>query len=112
MMSSQPAEVGDDRFVAEHDAVVDTGTAADVTMPAENRVADRRVLADAGVGPDNRAFYGGMLLEMTLPPDDAVRADARARFDHGALVDEAGAGQRHAVLDPRLRLEYVKVCSL
>ena len=60
-----------------------------MTVPPENRVSNGGVLADPGVGPDDRALDVRVLLDMALPPDDAVRADSRAALDDRALVDEA-----------------------
>ena len=42
----KPAVIGDDRLVAEHDAVLDDGAAPDVAMAAEDRAADNGVLAE------------------------------------------------------------------
>ena len=61
---------------------------ADVGVPAENRPAHDRVLADPGVGPQDRAFDGGMLFDVAVPADDGVRADTRAGLDDRAGVDE------------------------
>src|SRR5258707_13676363 len=87
----QLAEIGNNRLGAEHDAMVDRRAAADVAVPAKNRVSNDRVLADSRVRPDDRVLHVGVLLDVALLADDAVRADPCAGLDHGSLVDEAGA---------------------
>src|SRR5436309_11452745 len=96
---SQAAVVGDDRFVAEDDAVVHRRAAPDVAVAAEDRPAHDRFLADAVVGPDNRAVEDRVLLDVALAPDDAVGADPGAGLDDGPFVDEAGRLDDRAVLD-------------
>ena len=49
------------------------------------------------------ALDDGVLLDVALPADDAVWADARAGLHDGALVDEAGPFDDGALLDARLR---------
>src|SRR5262245_47191024 len=72
-------------------------------MAAENRSAHDRFLADAGVRPDDRMLDDRMLLDVALPPDHAVRADAGAGLDDRALVHETGTLDDGAVFDARVR---------
>src|SRR5713226_3832552 len=58
-------------------------------MAAENRLSDGRFLADAVVGPDDRAVEHRVLLDVALAADHAVGADARAGLHDRAFVDEA-----------------------
>src|SRR5262245_41529285 len=86
-------------------------------MPAENRSADDSLLADAGIGPDDRPVHDRVLLDVALSADDAVGSDARARFDHHALVDEAWPFDDRALFDlgvrrnPGLLMAVVERCS-
>src|ERR1700676_4580613 len=87
---SEPTEIGDHRLVAKNDAVLDRGISPDVTLPAENRSAHGGVLADPRVGPEDGALDDGVFLDVAVPPDDAVGADACTGLDHRPLADEAG----------------------
>src|SRR5262245_35454224 len=86
-------------------------------MPAENRSADDSLLADAGIGPDDRPVHDRVLLDVALPADDAVGGDARAGFDYYTLIDEAWRFDDRALFDlglwrnPRLLMAVVERCS-
>src|ERR671931_1371658 len=103
MDASQTAVVGDDRFVAEDHAVLYARAPPDMTMPAEDGAADHRLLADSRIGPDNRVLDRGMLLEMALAADDAVRPDPRSALDHRSLVHETRPGHVDAFFESGLR---------
>src|SRR6266508_4947645 len=71
-------------------------------MAAHNRPADRGLLTDAAVGPDDGVLDDGVLFDVALASDHAVGTDARSRLDDGALVDEAGAFDDRALFNPRV----------
>src|SRR5688572_20394611 len=90
-------------LVAEHRAAIHADVAPEVAVAAQDRVADRRVAVDAAVGPEDRAGHRGVLLDQRLLADHRIWPDPCPGLDDDALVDEAGAFNRGAVLDPRVR---------
>src|SRR5467141_2969253 len=100
---SEMTEIGDHGFVAQNDSVLDRCIPSDVTLPAENRLADGGVLADPRVGPEDGSLDHGVFLNVAVPPNDAVGADAGAGLDHRSLADEAGRFERHPLLDAGVR---------
>src|SRR5574342_181422 len=95
----EPAVVRHRALVAEHDAVLDGGAAADVAVPAQNRPAHDRFLADPAVGPHDRLLDDRVFFDVALTADHTVGTDARAGLDDGALVDETGTFEAHPLLD-------------
>ena len=61
--------------LAQHGAILHDRIPADVTVAAEDRFAYARALTDPRIRPDNGALHDGVLLDVALPPDDAVRTD-------------------------------------
>src|SRR5688500_8962106 len=95
--------IGQRRAVAEHRIVIEGDVAADVAVAADDRVAHFGITADAAVRPDDRAIDDRVLLDLGLPPDNGIGADARARLDERSLIHEAGTFKGRAILDARIR---------
>src|SRR5687767_11187167 len=94
---SGPREVSQRRPVAEDRTAVHADAAAQMTVAADDGIADDGVAADARVRPDDRAFDDGVFLDLCLLAQHGVRADARARFDHHSIVDEARTFDRGTI---------------
>src|SRR5207247_10407498 len=84
---SQSTVVGDDRFVSEHHAIFNRRAPADVAVPAENRLPDDGFLADAAIGPDDRALDRCVFFDVTLAADGAVGAETPAGPAARAFID-------------------------
>src|SRR5688572_284945 len=68
-------------------------------MPAEDGFTHLGIAADTAVRPDDGAVDDRVLLDLRLPAEDGIGADACPRLDQHALVDEAGALDDRAFLD-------------
>src|SRR5688572_33282014 len=79
--------------------MVQRDVAPDVTVAADDGVADLGVAADAAVRPDNGAVHDRVFLDLRLPSDHRIRADSSARLDRHAVVNEAGALDGRTVFD-------------
>src|SRR5919109_3068859 len=70
-----PRVVGERRLVAQDRAAIECDAPTDVTVPAEDGVADHRLLADTAVRPDDCAVDRCALVDLRLPADHRVRTN-------------------------------------
>src|SRR5260370_40367844 len=70
-----------------------------MAVPAEDRTAHDRLLADPRVGPDDRLLDGRVFFHMTLAAHHAVGPDPRPRLHHDPIVKKTRALDGGPLLD-------------